>query len=154
MRPELPLQWKESARKFDKVIASGWIPVFLTNCLDKNCDLKGLKNLCHYEWLVFGSLKSRDWTSISIRNLELLAGLAEDRVVSVRREVAQNKSTPGVVLSRLHEDADVAVRVLVSRNRNHRSHWRDSSHERPVPGPPLCSIQVGTGVVWNKVQSN
>ena len=71
--------------------------------------MKGLKDLYRYDWLVFGSLKSRDRTSISIRNLELLAGLAEDRVVSVRREVTQNKSTLGVVLLRLNEDANVAV---------------------------------------------
>lgn len=71
--------------------------------------MKGLKDLYRYEWLVFGSLKSRDRTSISIRNPELLAGLAEDRVVSVRREVTQNKSKLGVVLLRLNEDANVAV---------------------------------------------
>jgi hypothetical protein len=71
--------------------------------------LKGLKNLYRYEWLVFGSLRIRDRISISIRNLELLAGLAEDRVVSLRREVTQNKSTPEVALSRLNEDANLAV---------------------------------------------
>ena len=71
--------------------------------------LKGLKNLYRYEWLVFGSLRIRDRISISIRNLELLAGLAEDRVVSLRREVTQNKSTPEVALSRLNQNANLAV---------------------------------------------
>lgn len=64
-----------------------------------------------------------------------LEKLAEDPIVFVRRGVAQNRSTPMPLLVRLNDDDDVVVRILVSRNSNRRSHRRDSSHERLVPGP-------------------
>ncbi len=78
----------------------------------------------------------RMWVACNPITSELvLAKLAEDPIALVRRGVAQNGSTPMPLLMRLNDDADVVVRVLASRNRNRRSHRRDSSHERLVLGP-------------------
>jgi hypothetical protein len=62
----------------------------------------------------------------------VLGELAEDPIVFVRRGVAQNKSAPMPLLTRLSDDADVVVRTLASRNSNSRSHRRDSLRERLV----------------------
>ena len=78
----------------------------------------------------------RMWVACNPITPELvLAKLAEDPIALVRRGVAQNRSTPMPPLIRLNDDADVGVRILVFRNRNRRSHRRDSSHEHLVPGP-------------------
>jgi hypothetical protein len=77
----------------------------------------------------------RMWVACNPMTPEMVLGeLAEDPIVFVRRGVAQNKSAPMLLLTRLSDDADVVVRTLASRNRNSRSHRRDSSHERLVHG--------------------
>jgi hypothetical protein len=48
----------------------------------------------------------------------VLGKLAEDPVVFVLIGVAQNSSTTALLLVRLHDDADVVVRVLASRKRD------------------------------------
>jgi hypothetical protein len=78
----------------------------------------------------------RMWVACNPKTHELALGkLAKDPIAFVRRGVAQNRSTPMPLLMRLNDDADVVVRILVSRNHNHKSHRRDSSHERLVAGP-------------------
>jgi len=46
----------------------------------------------------------------------VLGRLAEDAIVFVRRGVAQNKSAPIRLLTRLCDDDDVVVRTLALRN--------------------------------------
>ena len=46
----------------------------------------------------------------------VLEKLAEDRVVFIRRGVAQNSSIPAHLLIRLNDDPDIRVRALAFKN--------------------------------------
>jgi hypothetical protein len=49
--------------------------------------------------------------------------LAEDRVVFVRRGVAQNSNAPEALLAGLEQDADYVVRALARWNRKETTSW-------------------------------